>query len=167
MIDIDTLRYDGIQRQLTNIIHSRNMDEDEHDMRLDWINLSSYERYTEFVSELSYESSNEEIDFEGKESCIMYVLMFACVCVFDCLFVLLTCLPAFTGDVYRTLDLRKCLASHCRLESLHILTSTFTNLTRLTASFNRLTGEVFFHFTSTLFSLTQNIYCQTQKQYQT
>ena len=91
----------------------------------------------------------------------MYSCLFACVCLFDCLFVLLTSLPAFTGDVYRTLDLRKCLASHCRLESLHILTSTFTNLTKLTASFNRLTGEVFFHFTSTLFSLTQNIYFQT------
>ena len=68
--------------QVANIIHCRNMDEDERDMRLDWINLSSYERYTEFVSELSYESSNEEIVFEGKESCKMYVLMFVCMRLF-------------------------------------------------------------------------------------
>mgnify|MGYP000650004483 CR=1 FL=1 len=35
------------------------------------------------------------------------------------------------------------MVSLCRLESLQVVASTFTNLTFLTASFNKLTGKIF------------------------
>ena len=38
----------------------------ENIIRLNSINLTNYERYTDFISEISYESSvNVELEFEG------------------------------------------------------------------------------------------------------
>ena len=52
-------------------------EEQETIMRLEAINLSGYERYADFVSELSYESASEEIDFEGTGH--VYVCMYVCL----------------------------------------------------------------------------------------
>ena len=58
-----------------------------------------------------------------------------------------TYILSYTGDVYRTADITKCMVSLCRLESLQVVASTFPNLTFLTASFNKLTGMIFLsHF---------------------